>query len=79
MFIDDSSKIAMLADTMPGMSNLNIIFTSLYQELNSITTRFEMYGDQLVYKKIEIDYNTKERVERLIKINRSEYIDIIRE
>ncbi len=31
MLIDDSSKIAMLADTMPGMSNLNVIFVVISQ------------------------------------------------
>jgi preprotein translocase subunit SecA len=30
MFIDDSSKIAMLADTMPGMNALNIYLTSIW-------------------------------------------------
>jgi preprotein translocase subunit SecA len=41
MFIDDNSKIAMLADTMPGMSNLNIFFTTIWQELERIPIRFQ--------------------------------------
>ena len=33
MLIDDSSKIAMLADTMPGMINLNIILVNNWQHV----------------------------------------------
>jgi preprotein translocase subunit SecA len=41
MLIDDNSKIAMLADTMPGMSNLNIFFTTIWQELDRIDISFQ--------------------------------------
>ena len=44
MLIDDSSKIAMLSDTMPGMSNLNLIYTWMWQELNRISTMLRRNG-----------------------------------
>ena len=31
MLIDDSSKIAMLAETMPGMNNLNVLLVFIWQ------------------------------------------------
>ena len=31
MLIDDSSKIAMLAESMPGMNNLNVLLVSIWQ------------------------------------------------
>lgn len=36
MFLDDKSKIPMLADKMSGMSNLNIFFITIWQELERI-------------------------------------------
>jgi preprotein translocase subunit SecA len=36
MFIDDSSKIAILADSMSGMNSISIILTIIWQELYKI-------------------------------------------
>ena len=44
MLIDESSKIAMLSSAMPGMNNLNPIYTCIWQELNLIPTRIEKEG-----------------------------------
>jgi preprotein translocase subunit SecA len=51
MLIDDSSKIAMLADTMPGMSSLSILLTSIWQELHRIISRFQKKDGNLLYNK----------------------------
>jgi len=36
LFVDDSSKIAMLSDKLPGMSKLNIYFIMIWSELNKL-------------------------------------------
>jgi len=36
LFVDDSSKIAMLSDKIPGMSKLNIFFVMIWCELNRL-------------------------------------------
>jgi preprotein translocase subunit SecA len=40
MLIDDSSKIAMLAENMPGMSHLNILFTTIWQIMEDICSKY---------------------------------------
>ena len=40
MLVDDSSKIAMLADAMPGMNNLYVLYTSIWNKLNEIDANF---------------------------------------
>ncbi len=51
MFIDDSSKIAILADSMSGMNSISIILTIIWQELYKIQKRFEKIEDKLIYHK----------------------------
>jgi len=63
----------MLADTMPGMSNLNIFFTSIWQELERIPIRFQESSGDLMYYRQEL-----ENEEFLpIKVERSDYISFI--
>jgi preprotein translocase subunit SecA len=40
MLVDDSSKIAMLADSMPGMNNLYVLYTNIWNRLNEIDRSF---------------------------------------
>jgi hypothetical protein len=51
MLIDDSSKIAMLADSMPGMNNLNVLLVFIWQELDRIMERFVSTDNGFIYHK----------------------------
>lgn len=66
MFIDDSSKIAMLAEVMPQMSHLNILFTSLWQGMNDICSKFEY-----------LDHETLKYEDKLIPSNK--FIDVLKQ
>ncbi len=51
MLIDDSSKIAMLADSMPGMNNLNVLLVFIWQELDRIIQRLEPTSNGYKYRR----------------------------
>jgi hypothetical protein len=78
MLIDDSSKIAMLAESMPGMNNLNILLVAIWQELNRITQRFESTEDSLIYNKPMANSDNENITFEKIRININDYLRIIK-
>ncbi len=49
MLIDDSSKIARLSATMPGMDHFLPLYALIWQQLAMMRQQFIMYGDQMYY------------------------------
>lgn len=59
MRIDDSSKIDMLAESMPGMSDLNFLLIVIWQELEAIPTRIlhTKEGSTYYYNKVKNEFS----------------------
>jgi preprotein translocase subunit SecA len=79
MLIDDCSKIAMLAESMPGMNNLSILLVSIWQELNRIIQRFESTEDGLIYNRPIVNSDNENITFEKIRININDYLRIIKE
>ncbi len=71
MLIDDSSRIAMLAETMPGMDELKLLLIAIWQELEAIETRFVKTDEGILYY--------KDLQEKYHLVNKTKYLEYIQE
>jgi preprotein translocase subunit SecA len=62
LLIDDSSKIARLSTTVPGMDHFQPIYVFLWNRLDSIRRQFIMFGDKMYFLRGKVGFQNDKMI-----------------